>query len=332
MIIPPPKISVLMSVYKEPLNWVTEAIESILNQSFSDFEFIIINDNPGSVELKSFLEDYSKKDIRIKIVTNPHNLGLTKSLNIGLSQCQGEYIARMDADDISLPERFQEQSNYLDMNSRVGIVGSWTIMSGIKNGKAQLPVNNGDIKAYQIFAAPFDHPATMMRKSTLIDHAIKYDESLLHAQDQQLWYELSKVCDFANIPRYLFIHRYNSQQISKIHRKSQKDTIRNVRTKMVKEILQQFGFSDVKFSELSFSSLKVMTKIVSNMNVNDDQIKKWAMTVKVISLKLNRYNIMTLIDFLKSGLYLLPGWSFRDILRIFYKHMNKNYYDPISFQ
>ena len=98
-------ISVVMSVYNEPVDWIRQSIDSILNQTFRYFEFIIINDNPEGISQKKMLKDFAAKDNRIKIIENEENKGLTKSLNIGISKATGKYIARMDADDISMPDR-----------------------------------------------------------------------------------------------------------------------------------------------------------------------------------------------------------------------------------
>jgi len=115
-----PKISVIMSVYNGE-KYLREAIESILNQTFRDFEFIIIND--GSTDKTSeILSSYN--DPRIVIINNKRNIGLTKSLNKGLKMVKGEYIARQDADDVSLPERLERMVNFLDMNRDVGLLGS----------------------------------------------------------------------------------------------------------------------------------------------------------------------------------------------------------------
>ena len=105
-------ISVVMSVFKEPLDWIELSINSIRNQSFSDFEFIIVNDNINDIPLKTFLSKIQNIDPRIIILENQKNLGLTKSLNKALEISKGKYIARMDADDISFSQRFQTQFDY----------------------------------------------------------------------------------------------------------------------------------------------------------------------------------------------------------------------------
>ena len=105
-----PLFSVLMSTYNETTKELDESINSILQQTYSNFEFLIINDNPNNYELEKTLKSY--KDSRIKIIHNEENLGLVKSLNNGLKYCNGQYVARMDADDISCPSRIQDEKQY----------------------------------------------------------------------------------------------------------------------------------------------------------------------------------------------------------------------------
>ena len=102
-------VSVLMCVYDTPVRYLKEATESILNQTYDNLEFIIVDDGSGLKETGDYLEAVSKADNRIKLIHNNNNIGLTKSLNIGLHFCKGNYIARMDADDISISERIEKQ-------------------------------------------------------------------------------------------------------------------------------------------------------------------------------------------------------------------------------
>lgn len=244
-----PKISVLMSVYKEPLNWVTEAIESILNQSFSDFEFIIVNDNPESDELKSFLDDYAKKDTRINIITNPQNLGLTKSLNIGLTHCKGEYIARMDADDISIPYRFEEQVKCLDNHPEIGIVGTYAVdinEEGKILNKKNLYEKGEDLKALTLFATPFVHPSVMFRKEIIIKNP--YDLNCRVGQDRELWCRLKDKTGFYNIPYTLIKYRKSSQQA--FQKAGKKLTEQSLFT-LDKKIIEYWGI-DPKFEDIYF--------------------------------------------------------------------------------
>src|SRR5688500_15226048 len=117
-----PAISVVMSAYNSD-KYIAKAIESILNQTFKDFEFIIINDGSKDESLK-IIKRYGKKDKRIVLIDNKKNLGLIKSLNKGLKIAKGKYIARMDSDDIAMPQRFKIQLDYLDKNRNIFLVGT----------------------------------------------------------------------------------------------------------------------------------------------------------------------------------------------------------------
>ncbi|GAB6256319.1 glycosyltransferase [Peribacillus sp. N1] len=110
-------VSVIMSTYNEDVEIVTQSIDSILNQTYTNFEFIIVLDKPDNISLRDLLISYKLKDSRIQILLNEENIGLVGSLNYALSHCKGKYIARMDADDISLKERFETQKMYLEENS-----------------------------------------------------------------------------------------------------------------------------------------------------------------------------------------------------------------------
>lgn len=109
-------VSVIMSVYNESEKWLCESIDSILNQTYNNLEFIIVIDNPNNENIKKVIDAYKKNDKRVKIIINEKNLGLVDSLNIAIKYCNGYYIARMDADDISFKNRIEKQKNYLEKN------------------------------------------------------------------------------------------------------------------------------------------------------------------------------------------------------------------------
>ena len=185
-----PLVSVLMSVYNEPIEWVKQSLESILKQTYSNFEFIIINDNPGRLDLDSFLSSIAEHDIRIKIYKNVKNIGLTKSLNVGLKLCSGKYIARMDADDISLPKRFACQVLFMERHPRVAVCGTDIKLFGLYRPLYVKTIykNDQDIRGQMFFNSGFVHPTVFIRKSILDSYNITYDESFRNAQDYKLWY------------------------------------------------------------------------------------------------------------------------------------------------
>lgn len=153
-------ISVIMSTYKEDERLLRESIESILNQTYKDFEYIIILDYPDNDVHKSVIEEYALKDDRIHFYINEKNMGLTDSLNRGLSLCHGEYIARMDADDISLPDRLERQMKYLEKN-HYDLIGGITEM-----------INENGSLLYNIKSVPTDPKK--------INKALRYSQCIAH--------------------------------------------------------------------------------------------------------------------------------------------------------
>ncbi|MBN1231580.1 MAG: glycosyltransferase [Anaerolineales bacterium] len=181
-----PKVSVVMSVHNNQ-STLHKAIDSILLQTMPDFEFIIICDAPtdGSDEI---LKGY--QDPRIKVMTNEENLGLTASLNKGLSAAKGTYIARMDADDLAFTDRFQKQINFLDANPDIGLLGSAVDLideEGVVQGKAFRYFGDLLIRWVMLFRNPFCHSSIMIRKSILDENNLKYDENFITTQDYDLW-------------------------------------------------------------------------------------------------------------------------------------------------
>lgn len=234
-------ISVLMSVYNEPLDWIQLAIDSILNQTFTDFEFIIINDKPDRLDLKELLERNAAKDSRIRIHTNPENIGLTKSLNVGLKLCTGKYIARMDADDISLPTRFAKQVAYMDEYPDVIVCGCNVRFIGKKSIflYSCLFEEDIDIRGQMLTNSGLAHPTVMIRRNTLVQNNIQYDESFLSAQDYKLWAQLSEFGKFHNLPQKMLLYRISDQQITKV--KSDSQTQNRERVKLDFHKLYQEG-------------------------------------------------------------------------------------------
>ena len=231
-------ISVLMSVYNEPVHQVERAVESVLKQSYGCFEFIIIVDNPANTELISYLEDKKESDTRIKVFVNSTNVGLTKSLNIGLNHCTGKYIARMDADDVSLPQRFEKQFFYLESHPDIVACGSFFKLiddTDREIGKVQLETSSESIFHNLLFQTPFCHPATMLLR--IIDgKSIHYNEELRYSQDYGLWSSLGLCHNFANIPEYLFCYRVSSNQISFKNREEQQRCHISVQRQLISDL------------------------------------------------------------------------------------------------
>jgi len=215
------KVSVVMSVYNGE-EYIKETINSILDQTFQNFEFIIIDD--GSRDNTSeILKEYKKKDKRIKVITLAENLGLTKALNKGIKAASGEYIARIDCGDIALPERLKVQVQFLDDHQDISAVGSWANIID-KDGKvtAQLkyPTSYEDIRRVILAYNPFIHPSLMFRREVFEKIGL-YNESLRYAQDYDLMLRIVAKLKAVNLPKVLLNYRVIDESISLKNRRLQ---------------------------------------------------------------------------------------------------------------
>jgi glycosyltransferase involved in cell wall biosynthesis len=209
-----PKVTILMPVYNGEY-FLNESINSILNQKFNDFEFLIIND--GSKD-KSIDIINSYRDDRIKIINNANNQGLISILNQGIKISRGQYIARMDCDDISLSHRLITQVNFMDSHPNIDVCGSWVKTIGDLDGQIwRYPVLPNEIKCQLFFECPLAHPTVMIRKTSIQSKNFYYDEAYQHAEDYELWERSSRELMFANIGEVLLLYRCHTQQVVSKH-------------------------------------------------------------------------------------------------------------------
>ena len=212
-----------MSVYNEPLDFLRIAVDSILRQTYKDFEFIIVLDKPDNVIARDYLQQVVENDKRVLLFVNTENIGLTKSLNVGLALCRGQYIARMDADDESLPRRLEEQVRFMDthpeivacgtqydkIDERGALICHWRVLESPK-----------DIYDNILFDSPICHPSAMIRR-VIGGNVVRYDETLKYAQDYGLWASFISSYMLANLPNVLFKYRISENQVTKKNRAEQ---------------------------------------------------------------------------------------------------------------
>jgi glycosyltransferase involved in cell wall biosynthesis len=200
--------------------YVRAAVESMLCQTLGDFEFIIVDDasTDNSMEVvRSF------SDKRIVFLKNASNLGVAKSLNVGLAAARGEYIARMDADDISVKERLATQVAFLDSNRSVGVCGSWIRCFGAaRSFLLTYPTGTDCVKSYLLLGNPLAHPSVCMRASLIKDNGLKYDETFAASQDYEFWTKCIERMEIDNIPEPLLRYRIHGESVSK-NRQSKSD-------------------------------------------------------------------------------------------------------------
>lgn len=204
-------VSILMPVYNAESH-LGEALDSMLNQSYDIQEFIIIDDASDD-NSSAILADYAAKDKRIILTRNMTNLGVTKSLNIGLNQCRGEFIARMDADDISEPNRIREQVSFLESNPEVGLVGSYYTTIEDAPRVIKPPCSHQNIREKLLLGNCIGHPTIMFRKSLITEHQIIYP-NIAYAQDYEFYAQFIKISRLANLPLTLLRYRVHDGQIS----------------------------------------------------------------------------------------------------------------------
>jgi glycosyltransferase involved in cell wall biosynthesis len=195
--------------------YLSEAIESILTQTYSNFEFLIIND--GSTDkTEDIILSYS--DNRIRYIRNANNLKLIASLNIGLSCAKGVYIARMDADDVALPSRLERQVAKLEENPNIGLLGSFVETLGLfSNYEIKFLTDHDNIRLKLFFNNYLNHPSVMIRRDVLVQNHIQY-ESFLHAEDYLLWLRLASCCQIEILPEILLKYRIHGENISQVNK------------------------------------------------------------------------------------------------------------------
>ena len=292
-------ISVIMSIYCEPEAWLRESIDSILNQTFTDFEFIIINDNPDREINKKVLTEYAIRDKRIVLIKNIKNIGLTKSLNIGLKTAKGKFIARMDADDISLQNRFQKQLTFLNSNQEYVACGTFSSIineNGNIKGTYKIPTTHEDILNKFAYHNPVIHPTLMIRHEVLTTNKILFNENLRYAQDYDFIGKLLMVGKLANIPEKLVYYRLSSTQISNKNRLEQSSCAASVRIDFIIRNKHLFPFT---VSKEDFRSKNTLSRHVINLeridNANSGSFYKYVSLSLMTNFNAVNFQLMLLV-------------------------------------
>lgn len=288
-----PLVSVLMSTYNR-YEFLPEAIESILNQTYQNFEIIVVLEyceNQNKIE--KILLGYN--DARIKIIKNKEKLGFSRSLNIGFDMAKGKYVARMDDDDISLPERLEKQVEFLELNNDIGALGTRAEFFMYSSGVFEyIPTDPEEVKVKMLSFSTICHPSIMMRKETFDKYALRYDPNYF-TEDYELWSRAIKYMKIANLDEVLLMYRASFQNATAGQNEIK---IHNSHKKIMKN-----QFSEYLNLELSDNELEVLQ---GRKNVIDNSIdKEGALLIrkkaieKIISAnkKTKFYNQETLEDF-----------------------------------
>lgn len=239
-----PLVSVIMSVHNgEP--YLREAIDSILAQSLTDFEFLIVNDYSSDNSRKIIV---SYDDSRVRLVDNSTNLGLTKSLNKALALSRGQYVARMDADDRSHKERLAKQVEFLNENPRVAVVGTQIQPidaegKAIRKGGSRKAVDPVALAWHWIFDNPLAHSTTLFRREIIWEKMKGYDETFRTSQDFELWSRVAHLYEVCNLDEVLVDFRLHENSVSKHYRKEDVIKLTPVYWQNHRRILQTSEYS-----------------------------------------------------------------------------------------
>jgi glycosyltransferase involved in cell wall biosynthesis len=209
---PAPRVTVLMPVYNGELH-VADAIESVLSQSFADFELLIVND--GSTDRTGEIVG-SYDDPRVVVIDNPRNLGLGRALNVGVRFARGELMARLDADDVSHPERLARQIALMDSQPSVAMVGTWfteTDAEGRVVIRGTPPADPTAMRWSLLFHCPIIHSTVMLRRSVL-EEVGPYDESIRYAEDYDLWTRIARTMIITNVEEMLVEYRQRPESMT----------------------------------------------------------------------------------------------------------------------
>ena len=277
-----PKVSVVMPVYNGE-KYLREAIDSIINQTFTDWEFIIVNEYGSSQAATDILAEYAAMDPRIRVIQNKERLRIAESLNVGLRAAKGEYIARMDGDDISSPERLQKQVDYLDKHLDIDICGLKVAMFGEGVWDWRVYYGADYLRCAALFYTPFVHPTVMLRKLSLIENHLEYDPQFYYSEDFDFFVRSAKHLKFDNLPdKDLYRYRFFSDNATNVGGSKGIAFNKNV----LRRTMAEYGlnFLDEEITLLlpnSFPKSKTADEFLDNLEKLDLLLKKVFLQKKV---------------------------------------------------
>ncbi len=275
-----PLVSVLLPVYNTKEEYLRACIDSILKQSFTDFELLIVNDCSTNSQVECIIKSYDDK--RIQYYVNEKNLGISGTRNRLMSLAKGKYWAIVDHDDISLPDRFQKQVFYLEHHPEVGVV-SGGILQYDEPKNRKYPIlhaeNDNDIKLRLARECELYHPAAMLRADTLKAHHIVYEEEYSPAEDRVLWYRLLPFTKFYNIQEPLIIYRWHSSNTSKTQQFKMDCAIQKAR------ILFEREFPEISSVYPEVTKVKVLSIPVLKIKREINKYKIYLFGIQILSIK-----------------------------------------------
>lgn len=252
-----PTVSILLPVYNGE-KYLADVMESILSQTYSDFEVVVVDDGStdGSVEI---IRAYADKDTRVRLICHTH--GFIDTLNKGLAECQGTYIARMDADDKMKPERLERQVTVMDGNPDIAFCASYMQrMDGEEIFNSGLSGKIERLATTLLLGNFISHPTVMLRRKFLEEHHLQYCKGYDYAEDYKLWTEVAEVGgSLYIIPEPLVEYRMSDGQVSRVHHEEQYDSALRIKNELIEWLLHQEGVRESK-------DLMELYRLLSNLN------------------------------------------------------------------
>jgi glycosyltransferase involved in cell wall biosynthesis len=259
-----PVLSIVMPVYNVPPDYLQESIDSILKQTFGDFELLIIDD--GSTETAGIALIKTYMDSRIRLISNQHDF--IASLNRGIAESKGKYIVRMDADDIMMPNRLAVQYEFMEEHPEIDVCGSWIELFGNRTGVIKTPVEHKQIAAIMLLYNPIGHPTVIMRESVCKNKKCLYSD-YPYAEDYKLWTDLAiEGFRFTNIQQVLLLSRNSNSQVTNTKGEEMMQTSRIIQMEYAERVMKQIVEKDEKV----FDFFEQLIKLFNESLISPTQI------------------------------------------------------------
>ena len=305
-----PLVTILLPAYNAQ-STIAEAIKSIINQTYRNWELLIIND--GSVdETECVVQSFTCVDNRIKYIKNEVNRGLIYTLNRGLELALGSYIARMDADDISVDIRLEKQVFFMEHHPDVVVCGTDYTPFGHRKKFSKLPIYSNSKSAKLLLAQSpcFAHPTVIMRTKILRDNNIRYDGNYLHAEDYKLWIDLMDCGNFHNLPEKLLKYRVSNSQVTFISNATQFVSANKCRWVYLSKCLSRDLIEEIRKTGFNIENMKYIKQESSNKYL-----------IEAVYLSFDKYNLSCFMYYFLSldVLKLSFGTFLRFMKRFFLK-------------
>ncbi|MEE9409090.1 MAG: glycosyltransferase family 2 protein [Polaribacter sp.] len=332
-----PLVSVLMPVYNSE-DYVAEAIESILGQTYSNFEFLIVNDSStdNSLEIIS-----SYKDSRIRVLNMKQNSGISKTLNFGIGEAKGKYIARMDSDDKSFPERIKKQVEFLENNKNYILCGSnYKILNSTY--EVVLPENHSLIKTTLLSNCCIAHPTVMCKTEAIKKNNLHYSKESEPAEDYHLWSFLISKGKFYNLQENLLEYRVHEKQISQSKKAKQDKMSFSVKINYIKSFYKDISNDEINILErllllnnkmkskdikifsdyiLKMKKINVETSFFNEMGFKNYTFKLENAFLKNYFSKYERYSCLDFLNYLKISRKHKLNFSYKNATNLFFKSL-----------